>query len=177
MRFRKTSESDIDAAYEVIEQARGRIASLGIDQWQNGSPNRALLEGDVARGEAYVVEDDGAIAGNVMLTCAEEGCYNDIDGTGWLTDCKPGEPTYLVVHRFAVGDGALGKGVAKLMLSEAEDMARSLGKRSVRIDTHEGNIPMRTLLSKCGYSECGVVILDVEDREATLERIGYEKLV
>ena len=177
MQLRKTRDDEIDAAYEVIEQARNRIASLGIDQWQNGSPNRGLLVGDVAREEAYVVDDDGVIIGNVMLTCSEESCYNKIDGSGWLTPCEPGNPNYLVVHRFAVSDDALGKGVAKFMLSEAESMARKLGKTSVRIDTHEGNIPMRTLLSKCGYEECGTVILDLNDNEATLERIGYEKLV
>lgn len=177
MQLRKTREDEIDAAYEVIEQARRRIALLGIDQWQNGSPNRGHLVSDVRRGEAYVVEDDGVLVGNAMLTCCEESCYNEIDGPGWLTSCDPGEPGYLVVHRFAVADDALGKGVAKLMLSEAEAMARKLGKESVRIDTHEGNVPMRTLLKRCGYTECGTVILDLADNESTLERLGYEKLV
>lgn len=177
MRLRKTREDEIDEAYEVIEQARRRIASLGIDQWQNGSPNRGLLVGDVERGEGYVAESDGVLVGNVMLTCTEEGCYNAIDGQGWLTACEPGHPDYLVVHRFAVADDALGQGVAKFMLGEAEKLARQLGKRSVRIDTHEGNVPMRTLLSRCGYTECGTVILDLADNEITLERLGYEKLV
>ena len=36
MQLRQTTVEDIDAAFEIIEQARARIADLGIDQWQLG---------------------------------------------------------------------------------------------------------------------------------------------
>ena len=81
------------------------------------------------------------------------------------------------MHRFAVADAARGQGYAKRLLSHAEAMAAEVGLESVRVDTHPGNAPMRSLLAKCGYVECGSITLDVDYDEPTLERIGYEKLV
>ena len=175
--FRRSLEGDVDAVYAVIEQARARIASLGIDQWQNGRPNRDAVAGDVARGEGYVMERDGEIVATAMLTPSGERIYDSIEGAGWISSSTSDDPAYLTVHRFAVSDRACGKGCAKAMLGHAEELARDAGMKSVRIDTHEGNAPMRGLLSKCGYAECGTVLLDVEYDEPTLERIGYEKLV
>ena len=48
MNIRATTPKDIDAVMAIIEEARGTIAALGIDQWQNGSPNRTMIEEDVA---------------------------------------------------------------------------------------------------------------------------------
>lgn len=175
--FRRSREGDIDAAYEVIEQARVRIASLGIDQWQNGMPNREAVAGDVARGEGYVMERDGEIVATAMITSSGERAYDDIAGRGWLSFSSSSAPSYLTVHRFAVSDKVCGKGLAKAMLRHAEELARDAGMDSVRVDTHEGNAPMRGLLSRCGYAECGTILLDVDYDEPTLERIGYEKLV
>lgn len=175
--FRKTRSEDVDAAYAVIEQARRRIASLGIDQWQNDSPNRESVIGDVGRGEGYVLEQGGSIVATAMLTPSGEPTYDDIEGAGWISRSMSDSPSYMTVHRFAVSDEACGKGYAKAMLAHAEDMARRSGLDSVRVDTHEGNAPMRSLLSKCGYSECGTIMLDPDYDEPTLERIGYEKLV
>ena len=36
--IRKAAESDIDAVMEIIAEARGTMAKLGIDQWQDGYP-------------------------------------------------------------------------------------------------------------------------------------------
>lgn len=177
MSFRKTLHEDVDAAFGVIEQARSRIAALGIDQWQSGRPSREQVVADASRGEGYVIERDGGIVATVMLTCGGERCYDSIVGRGWLSSSTSAAPRYLTVHRFAVADEACGKGYAKRLLSHAESMATDAGLESVRVDTHPGNVPMRTLLSSCGYVECGSITLNVDYDEPTLERIGYEKLV
>lgn len=175
--FRRSRDDDVDAVYAVIEQARARIASLGIDQWQSGSPSRESVAGDVARGEGYVMERDGEIVATAMLTSSGERTYDRIEGDGWISSSTSDDPAYLTVHRFAVSDKACGKGCAKAMLRHAEELARDAGMDSVRVDTHAGNAPMRGLLSRCGYAECGTILLDVDYDEPTLERIGYEKLV
>ena len=44
--------------------------------------------------------------------------------------------------------------------------------RRVRVDTHEGNIPMRKMLEKNGFEYCGTIhLLDGQPR------VAYEKLV
>lgn len=55
-------------------------------------------------------------------------------------------------------------------------IAAECGFQSVRIDTHLGNVPMRGLLEKCGYSQCGVFLL-ANREEPTRERVAYEKIV
>ena len=46
----------------------------------------------------------------------------------------------------------------------------------MRIDTHPGNAPMRRLLLKRGYAECGTVYIDHAEG-ATPDRVAYEKLL
>lgn len=177
MIFRKTRSDEIDEAYGVIEQARVRLAELGIDQWQSGRPDRALVEEDVRAGCGYVVEDSGRIVATAMLSFEGEPSYDEIGCGSWLTQSPSSSPDYLVIHRTAVSDAMLGRGVAKFMLAEAERIAGEGGVRSVRIDTHPGNIPMRSLLGGCGYRECGEIYLDEAFEEPTRERIAYEKLL
>lgn len=189
LELRRTQPDDIDAVCAIIEQARSRLGALGIDQWQNGYPNRAAIEEDVAHSHSYVVvgsmddetPDEGATEGRelilatAMLEFGGEPTYDAIDGA-WLTEGTSDAPTYLTVHRVAVADGATGRGVARFLLAQAEAVACLHGCESVRIDTHEGNVPMRSLLAKCGYAHCGTILL-TDPAESTPERLAFEKLV
>ena len=177
MQLRQTKVEDIDAAFEIIEQARARIADLGIDQWQLGYPDRAVIERDVAYAKSFVVvDDDGAILGTAMLDEEGDPAYDTLIEGAWKTASTSDDPGYLVVHRVAVGSASAGRGVARYLLSEAERIAAECGFQSVRIDTHLGNVPMRGLLEKCGYSQCGVFLL-ANREEPTRERVAYEKIV
>lgn len=177
MQLRQTTVDDIDAAFEIIEQAKARIADLGIDQWQAGYPDRAVIERDVACGKSFVVvDDDGAILGTAMFDEEGEPAYDELVEGAWKTTSSSSEPGYLVVHRVAVGSASAGRGVARYILSEAERKALERGFASVRIDTHLGNAPMRGALEKCGYVQCGIFLL-ANRNESTRERVAYEKIV
>ena len=79
MNIRTTTPKDIDAVMAIIEEARGTIAVLGIDQWQNGSPNRTMITEDMALGQGRVVtDDDGAIIGTFALIYTGEPTYDAI---------------------------------------------------------------------------------------------------
>ena len=58
------------------------------------------------------------------------------------------------------------------IIRHAEDTARSLGRTSLRIDTHEGNVVMRRMLEKHGFVHRGVIHLENGD-----PRVAYEKLL
>lgn len=160
---------DLDDIMAVVAQARRAIAALGIDQWQDGYPERALIEQDIARGIGYVFLNDGIIAGYLALDARPEPVYAQIEGA-WLTDGK-----YLTVHRSCAGDGSRGRGLGTQMLQFAEAFARERGAASVRADTHRGNAVMRHLLEKRGYSCCGTVKYDVTAGDPL--RVAYEKRV
>ncbi|NHM15608.1 GNAT family N-acetyltransferase [Eggerthellaceae bacterium zg-887] len=177
MEFRQSRLDDIDDINAVFADGRASLRALGIDQWQNSYPTPEIVRGDIEQGHGFVaVDEDGSIVGIASALFIGEKIYDDLDGPGWLTDSLSHEPRYCTIHRVAVSAQATGKGVGRFMIESIEALARENGSESVRVDTHRGNAPMRNLLLKCGYTECGVVhVLHVA--ETTTERIAYEKLI
>lgn len=177
MRIERATAADVDAMNEISEVAKVAMREAGIDQWQNGYPNREVWQADVDDGFAYVARDeDGAVRGAFAFVgdaavCDPEPSYGDIDGA-WLSDA----PRYAAVHRVCVSASAKGRGICGIMLAFAEDKARELGLSSIRIDTHADNAPMQRALSKAGFTRCGTIAL-ADDVEAGSLRIAFEKLV
>ncbi len=172
MQIRQTTIYDIDAVMSIIEEARRTIAALGIDQWQNGSPNRAMIEEDVALGQGYCVERDGQIVGNFALIYDGEPTYDRIDDGAWMTADRDesGRSAYLAIHRVAIRVANRGSGISTAILDYAADTARRLGRGSLRIDTHRGNVVMRRMLERHGFVHCGTIHLQNGD-----PRVAYEK--
>ena len=165
--IRKTTEADILPLLEIFAEARKTIAELGIDQWQNGYPNEAVLRTDIALSQSYLVESDGrAIATFAILTNGEPTYDRIFDGE-WQTNCA--REDYIALHRVAISVACRGKGISTAIVEYAKNYARSLGRASVRIDTHEGNVVMRKMLGNHGFTHCGTILL--ESGEA---RVAYE---
>ncbi len=177
MIIRPATHSDVERMDEICESAKTAMRNMGIDQWQDGYPNRACWEADVVDGFAYVVEtDEGAVSGMFALVADAEAndpepSYGEIDGA-WLT---PGAK-YAAVHRVGVAPESKGKGIAGSMLDFACSEAARRGLSSIRIDTHADNKPMQRALQKAGFTYCGVITL-VEGNDAGKQRIAFEKLV
>ena len=174
MNIRTTTPTDVPAVMEIIEEARRTIAALGIDQWQNGSPNEAMIGGDVEKGQGRVVEIGGAVVGTFAVIDDGEPAYAVIEDGGWLTPDRDttGEWTYIAIHRVAISVSHRGSGISTAMIRHAEETARSMGRRSLRIDTHEGNVVMRRMLERHGFVKCGIIHLENGD-----PRVAYEKIV
>ena len=168
--IRKTEARDLEALLPLFDEARGTIAQLGIDQWQNGYPNRAVILADIARSQSYCVLIDGEICGTFALIEDGEPTYNEIFDGEWLTG--DGQEHYFAIHRVAISVKCRGKGVSTEIISFCAEKARAAGKISLRIDTHKGNVVMRKMLEKHGFSYCGTIYLESGD-----ERVAYEKIL
>lgn len=156
---------DVDAVAKILDDARAFMRSLGNPQWQDGFPGRDFISGKIADGLMYKLMCGDEIAA-VFSVLDYDGDYDVIDGK-WLT-----EDNYFVLHTVAVAAEYRGKGCARYIFAHARDMAKERGKASVRMDTHEKNVPMRTLVTSLGFTYCGT--LRVRDGKP---RVGYEKLV
>ena len=167
---RHAQQRDYEALLPLIRHARQRIARLGIDQWQDGYPEPELIQEDIDLGRGWVFDDDGRVAAYAVLLSGREAVYDSIDGK-WLTEGN----NYLTIHRMAIDDDWCGKGLSVQMLTFAEALARKQGLSSVRADTHRGNLAMRGLLKKCGFTYCGEVVYEVTAGDPI--RVAYEKLV
>ena len=166
--IRKSTREDVSRLLEIFDEARGTIKALGIDQWQNGYPSREVVAEDIAKDRSYVTELDGQVCGTFVLVDDGEITYDKIYDGHWLTgdDSK----SYVAVHRVAISVKSRGSGISTSIVNYAAEYARSLGRESVRIDTHEGNVVMRRMLEKHEFTHCGTIYLQNGD-----SRVAYEK--
>lgn len=95
----------------------------------------------------------------------DDPTYHEIDGA-WKSD-----EAYGVVHR--IGVAKRGSGVGSFCMEWAQSKAKAAGaKGGVRIDTHECNAPMRSMLEKLGYEECGTIICCDGTPRIAYQRVG-----
>ena len=172
MNIRAMNPADLDAVMAIIEEARRSIAALGIDQWQKGSPNRAMVTKDMSLGQGRVVTVEDEIAATFAVIYTGEPTYDRIENGAWLTSDLDADSvcSYIAIHRVAIALAHRGSGIATAIIEYAEEFARILGKGSLRIDTHEGNAVMRRMLEKNGFVSCGTIYLENGD-----PRVAYEK--
>ena len=170
LKIRKTAESDLIALMPIFDEARSTIAALRIDQWQNGYPNREVILSDIDKEQSYCVLSDGEIIGTFALIEDGEPTYNKIFDGEWLTGDE--RERYFAIHRVAISVKSRGMGVSTAIIDYCTNAARKANKASLRIDTHRGNIVMRKMLEKHGFSHCGTIYLESGD-----ERVAYEKMI
>ena len=171
---RRAVEGDMDALLVILDEAKAYLKESGVNQWQEGYPNREALLEDMELGRGWVFDcvDDGAVAGYACISMTPELCYRQIDGA-WLTE---GE-NYAVIHRAMAAARYRGTRLAAEMFSFAAELASGMGKVSVRVDTHRDNRAMNRLCEKLGYQLCGVVDLALVDPASDSLRNAYEKHV
>lgn len=157
---------DLDRIMDIFAQARKFMGELGNPQWQDGFPQKQFIADKIALGIMYKVMCEDDIAAVFSVLDSDED-YGDIDGA-WLTE----EGEYFVLHTVATAADYRGKGCARFIFSYAEVMAKERGKISVRMDTHEKNIPMRSLVASLGYKYCGSLTV-----RGGKQRIGFEKIL
>ena len=166
--FRKAQPGDLPGIMDVIHQAQAFMATLGIDQWQDGYPTEDVIDSDIQTENLFGVYDDASLLAVCAVFPGADPVYQNIDGE-WK---NKGE--YVTVHRMAVSDRARGKGAALMLMEKAFEIAFHAGASSVRVDTHLGNVRMRRFLEKQGFEECGIVDYSFHTN-GDPRRIAYEK--
>lgn len=166
--FRRARNEDLPDILRLIGEARAYMAGFGIDQWQDGYPEREVLAEDIDIGQLYVLDDGGAVAAVAALSLLPEPVYDALEGGAWQFG-----DAYLTIHRMALDDAHRGGGLASRMLEEAAALARENGRASLRVDTHAGNAAMRRFLEKQGFVFRGWVRYAVRGGDPM--RVAYEK--
>ena len=160
MEIRKATMDDLEEMMGIYAHARKFMAEHGnAGQWKDGYPSAKRISQDITEGKSHVCMDKGHIAAVFYFAKEEDPTYAVIEDGAWK-DPSP----YAVVHRIASAEGS--KGAATFSLNWAYTRAGHL-----RIDTHERNIPMQSLLKKLGFVHCGTIYLS-DGRP----RLGFEKV-
>lgn len=164
LRFRPATRHDLPQILRIIRGAQARMRAAGSLQWQDGYPAAADIAADLADGRGYVLcesrRPEPIAYGAVVFD--GEPAYERIEGA-WLT-----ERPYVAIHRLAVADGELGRGIGTEFLHRACALARSKGIGAMRIDTNFDNRAMLHILRREGFVCCGKV------RYRSGERLAFE---
>src|SRR5690606_29160835 len=158
--FRQAQQVDASQIWEILARAIQRRKEDGSNQWQDGYPNPAVIDGDIEKGQGYVLVDDSTIVGYCAIWINNEPAYAELKGK-WLT-----EGDFVVYHRVAVSENYLGEGLAQKMLLHIEDFARKRNVYSLKVDTNFDNAGMLNIFRKLGYAYCGEVIFRGTPRKA-----------
>jgi len=149
--FRLATEQDITKIWEILQQAIERRKIDGSSQWQSGYPNLDTVKTDVDKQQNYVLTENDEIIATAVLIFNDEPTYDQIDGA-WLTNDE-----FMVVHRIAVDNQIVGKGLAKIIFESFEKVALKNNVFSIKVDTNFDNAQMLHLLKKLGYTYCGEI--------------------
>ncbi|AQY22436.1 GNAT family N-acetyltransferase [Riemerella anatipestifer] len=158
--FQPARIEDIDIIWEMLQQGIRRRKEDGSNQWQDGYPNRRVVEQDIRDGVGYVWVQGDEVLGYAALMLNNEPAYDNIEGE-WLSNGD-----YVVVHRVVVHDRCLGKGIAKQMFLWVEGWAKQQNIYSIKVDTNYDNQPMLHILQHLGYQYCGEVYFRGSPRKA-----------
>ena len=169
MKLVRSTLSDVPIIMGFIHDAQLYLASLNIDQWQDGYPDDEKIKLDISNSDSYIVIDDTeTIIGTTVFTTKKESAYKSIQGE-WITNENA---EYGVIHRLAVGEKYRKLGLARFVFKECHKRLKEQNIGSLRIDTHEGNKGMQHLLKDLGYVYCGIILLESGD-----ERLAFEKVL
>ena len=116
---------------EILAEEEKRPASF--TNWQRGKyPTVEHARAALEAGTLYVAEEDGEVYGCVNLNGEQLAEYAALN---WSVPADPED--IMVIHTFC------------------EEEARRKGKKVMRLDTYEGNLPANTMYPKLGYTFVG----------------------
>lgn len=150
MNIRKGLETDIPAILSLLRNAVRDMEAGGIFQWDDAYPNEIIVSADINKETLWVYEDDGVLKAIITLNELQDEEYADIP---WL--CHDGSP--MVIHRLCVDPVFKGRGIGSLLVSFAEDFAKTNGHASIRLDAYSQNPRSLALYERLGYVRQGSV--------------------
>ena len=169
MKIKLSTLENIPEIMTIIEDAKAYLASLKIEQWQNGYPNETQVEHDILKGESYVMLNrENQVIATSMFTTKKEPTYKTIEGNWQIDETKP----YGVIHRMAIKKEFRKLGLATLLFNEFHQQLKIKNIQSLKIDTHEENLGMQALIKKIGYQYCGIIYTSYGAK-----RLAFEKVI
>jgi predicted acetyltransferase/predicted GNAT family acetyltransferase len=151
--IRTATTDDLDAVMRVRNQCIDAMRAAGIDQWDDIYPNRQTFEADVDEHSMYVsLSPEGRMTGVIVLN----ECQNlEYAAVPWSFQ----SPRILVVHRLMIDPACQGSGVARTLMTFAEECARTHEYEVIRLDAFTQNPRALRLYEGLGYRDAGGIRL------------------
>lgn len=159
MTIRNAKKSDLTRIMEIYARAQVFMRENGNPtQWSNVYPTREMVEADIEKQISYVcVDEDGLAQGVFVFIIGKDPTYAVIRSGAWKS-----EREYGTIHRIASSGERHG------VLDAAVDFCLTKID-NLRIDTHRNNLVMQHLVTRRGFSYCGIIYA-----EDGTERFAYQ---
>lgn len=151
MTLRLATTANLSAVLALLRAVVPGMSANGNFQWDEDYPNQAVFENDLRKGWLWVVEQTGQVVGVAALTPEQDAEYAQAD---WNAAEEA-----ITVHRLAVHPDFQGRGVAGVLMKQAEVLAIERGFSVVRVDTNSENAATQALFPKLGYRFAGEISL------------------
>ena len=116
-------------------------------RWVYGKhPTDEALRSFIENGEMYLLADGGTVAGMVAIVMHQGPDYEDIPWTEKLENDQ-----VATLHLLAVCPEYRGRSLGNTILELAGELAKQQGKRAIRLDVLESNLPAQRMYEKVGF--------------------------
>ena len=146
--YSKANINQTEEVFSIFSAAINHMEEEGIHQWDSIYPDKTVITEDIVRKQLYTGVIDGKIA--VCFVLSED--YDEEYKNGqWQWP----ESKFCIIHRLCVSPDFQNKGIAAETLKYIENLCKSQGYDSIRLDCFTENPYSRKLYDKAGYSVVG----------------------
>lgn len=149
---RQATSADRDALLALVTACIDGMRARQIDQWDEQYPNAIAIDRDLSQGTAYVGVQGDTLVAMIVVNDYQDPEYADV---AW----QYSEGSVAVVHRLMVHPDAEGRGLARVMMAFAEQLAAELGHRIIRLDAFSRNPRALRLYHTLDYRDAGTIRL------------------
>ncbi|WP_301860638.1 GNAT family N-acetyltransferase [uncultured Megasphaera sp.] len=135
-------------------------------------PTKEGAEQAIDNGALYVYEEQGRIAGSIIMDAVQPIEYAAMP---WRGNFSAEE--ILVIHLLLVRPSMSGRGIASLLLQFAAELAQKNHRKALRLDTGAQNIPAVSLYEKDGFEIIARAPKKVGDVIAHANHLYLEKIL
>jgi ribosomal protein S18 acetylase RimI-like enzyme len=159
MEIIQAKSTDLIEILYLLKVCSRDMNSKGLRHWSSSFPSAEQIDRDIRDGHIYLVKDKGVCKGMVTLNSTEPEDYRQIKHTS--DNSRP-----LFVYCIAVHPTWQGKGIARMMIDYAQEMAKKNGFSCIRLDIYQTSEDARQLCELLSFKEIGIFL-------ANYQRIPY----
>lgn len=121
---------------------------------KEGHPADAYLRQAIEGHELLIVECEGDVVAALVVNGEANDGYKSVP---WKVDASEGE--FIIVHAFGVSSRHQGKGLGSAIMRAVMQQARAEGKKAIRLDLIDHNLPTGQVYVKLGFQPVAQVEL------------------
>src|SRR5690606_8467490 len=125
----KCSADQREVIYAIVERCKTALQSEGIFQWTAEYPTLQIIQNDIESGHLYHIQSGNHIAGIININSIQDEAYKT---SSWS---YPDE-TCLIIHRLAIDPQYQRQGLARKLMTFAENYGTEQGFHSIRLDAY-----------------------------------------